>query len=159
MPWFIPLIMSALSTAVGAGTSIANNNKNIAFQKKQAEEQQKFQEEQVNNQRLMNQQQQDWNNQQTVNQFASTMNKGYSTGSNQMGTGLGVGVQGLNGNIGYVNENELLARNGGYFSLLKRGGSNIPSSKVGINKPNVRANNQLYFDRIEYAKCGGKFKR
>lgn len=159
MPWFIPLIMSALGSAVSAGTSIANNNKNIAFQEKQLQEQQKLQQEQINNQRLMNQQQQDWNNQQSINQFASTMNKGYSTGSNQMGTGLSVGVQGLGGNIGYVNENELLARNGGYFSLLKQGGSNIPSSKVSTNKANVRDNNQLYFDRIEYAKCGGKFKR
>lgn len=157
--WLVPMLMSLFSTAVGTATSIGNTNKQIALQKKQAEDQQRQQLQDIDNQRVMSQHQQQINNQQTVNQFASTMNKGYSTGSNQMGTGLGVGVQGLNGNIGYVNENELLARNGGYFSLLKQGGSNITSGKVGTNKPNVRDNNQLYFDRIEYAKCGGKFKR
>ena len=148
MPWFIPLIMSALGTAISAGTSIANNNKNIAFQKQQAEEQQKFQEEQVNNQRLMNKQQQDWNNAQTVNQFAQTMNKGYSTGTtgNQMGAGLGVGVQGL-GSSGYLNEESYLARLGGNFH------------KKGNAKSVVRDNDNLYFDRIEYAKCGGRFSR
>lgn len=159
MGWLIPMIMSIIGTGVSAATSISNTNKQLDAQQKTYEQQQEEQKRLADNQRLINQQQQDWNNKKTINQFVANMNKGYSTGSNQMGAGLGLGVQGLGSNSGYVNENELLARNGGHFSLLKQGGSNIPTSKVGTNKANVRDNNHLYFDRIEYAKCGGKFKR
>lgn len=148
MPWFVPLIMSLVSTAVGAGTSIASGNKQLKFQEKQLAEQQRLENENINNQRLINQQQQQMNNQQTVNQFAQTMNKGYSTGitENQMGAGLGVGVQGLNSS-GYLNEESYLASIGGNFN------------KKGNTKSTVRDNDNLYFDRIEYAKCGGRFKR
>lgn len=148
MPWFVPLIMSLISTGVGAATSIASNNKQLRFQEKLAEQQRLEQENINNNQRLMNEQQQQINNQNIVNQFAQTMNKGYSTGmtGNQMGAGLGVGVQGL-GNTGYLNEDSVMAKLGGLFS------------KKGNTKTNVRDDNNLYFDRIEYAKCGGRFKR
>lgn len=148
MPWFIPLIMSLVSTAVGAGTSIASTNKQIAAQKKQFEEQQRLEQENINNQRLMNQQQQQINNQNMVNQFASNLNKGYSTGliGNQMPAGTGIGVQGL-GNSGYLNEDTFMAKVGGLFS------------RKGNTNSNVRDNNNLYFDRIEYAKCGGRFSR
>lgn len=148
MPWFVPLIMSLVSTAVGAGTSIASSNKQLRFQEKQLAEQQRLEEENINNQRLMNQQQQQINNQNMVNQFASNLNKGYSTGllGNQMPAGTGIGVQGLNG-VGYLNEDSVMAKLGGSFS-----------KKVNA-KSTVRDNNNLYFDRIEYAKCGGRFKR
>lgn len=148
MPWFIPLIMSLVSTAVGAGTSIASNNKQIAAQKKQFEEQQLLEQETLNNERIRQQQQQQINNQQNINQFAQTLNKGYSTGTtgNQMGAGIGVGVQGLN-NTGYLNEDNFMAKFGGLFS-----------KKVNA-KSTVRDDSNLYFDRIEYAKCGGGFKR
>ena len=144
MPWFVPLIMSLVSTAVGAGTSIASSNKQLRFQEKQLAQQQ----ENINNQRLMNQQQQQINNQNMVNQFASNLNKGYSTGliGNQMPAGTGIGVQGLN-SADYLNEDTFMAKVGGLFS------------KKGNTKNNVRDNNNLYFDRIEYAKCGGRFKR
>ena len=148
MPWFVPLIMSLVSTAVGAGTSIANTNKQIAAQKKQFEEQQRLEQENINNQRLINQQQQQINNQNMVNQFASNLNKGTSTGllPNQMPAGTGIGVQGLN-STDYLNENNFMAKVGGLFT------------KKGNAKDNVRSDNNLYFDRIEYAKCGGRFKR
>lgn len=148
MPWFVPLIMSLISTGVGAATSISTSNKQIAAQKKQFEEQQRLEQEALNNERIRQQQQQEMNNAQTVNQFAQAMNKGYSTGTtgNQMGAGLGVGVQGL-GNSGYLNEESYLARMGGNFH------------KKGNVKNTVRDNNNLYFDRIEYAKCGGRFSR
>lgn len=148
MPWFVPLIMSLISTGVGAATSISTSNNQIAAQKKQFEEQQRLEQEALNNERIRQQQQQEMNNAQTVNQFAQTMNKGYSTGTtgNQMGAGLGVGVQGL-GNSGYLNEESYLARLGGNFH------------KKGNVKSTVRDNDNLYFDRIEYAKCGGRFSR
>lgn len=148
MPWFVPLIMSLVSTAVGAGTSIASSNKQLRFQEKQLAEQQRLEQENINNQRLMNQQQQQINNQNMVNQFASNLNKGTSTGSlpNQMPAGTGIGVQGLN-STGYLNEDSVMAKVGGLFS-----------KKVNA-KSTVRDNNNLYFDRIEYAKCGGRFKR
>lgn len=148
MPWFVPLIMSLVSTAVGAGTSIASSNKQLRFQEKQLAEQQRLEQENINNQRLMNQQQQQINNQNMVNQFASNLNKGYSTGliGNQMPAGTGIGVQGLNG-AGYLNEDSVMAAIGGLFS------------KKGNDKSIVRDNNNLYFDRIEYAKCGGRFSR
>lgn len=148
MPWFVPLIMSLVSTAVGAGTSIASSNKQLRFQEKQLAEQQRLEQENINNQRLMNQQQQQINNQNMVNQFAQTLNKGYSTGitGNQMPAGLGLGVQGLD-STGYLNEDSVMAAIGGLFS------------KKGNAKSNVRDDNNLYFDRIEYAKCGGRFKR
>ena len=148
MPWFVPLIMSLVSTAVGAGTSIASSNKQLRFQEKQLAEQQRLEQENINNQRLMNQQQQQINNQNMVNQFASNLNRGTSTGlfPNQMPAGTGVGVQGL-GSSGYLNEDSFLAKVGGLFS-----------KKVNA-KNTVRDNDNLYFDRIEYAKCGGRFKR
>lgn len=148
MPWFVPLIMSLLSTGVGAATSVSTSNQQIAAQERQFKEQQRLQEEAINNERIIQQQQQEMNNTQTVNQFAQTLNKGYSTGTtgNQMGAGLGVGVQGL-GNTGYLNEDSVMAAIGGLFS-----------KKVNT-KTNVRDDNNLYFDRIEYAKCGGRFKR
>lgn len=148
MPWFVPLIMSLVSTAVGAGTSIASSNKQLRFQEKQLAEQQRLEQENINNQRLMNQQQQQINNQNMVNQFASNLNRGTSTGlfPNQMPAGTGVGVQGLN-STGYLNEDSVMAKVGGLFS------------RKGNAKSTVRDDNNLYFDRIEYAKCGGKFKR
>lgn len=148
MPWFVPLIMSLVSTAVGAGTSIASSNKQLRFQEKQLAEQQRLEQENINNQRLMNQQQQQINNQNMVNQFASNLNRGTSTGllANQMPAGTGIGVQGLN-STGYLNEDSFMAKLGGSFSR-----------KVNA-KSTVRDNNNLYFDRIEYAKCGGRFSR
>lgn len=148
MPWFVPLIMSLISTGVGAATSISTSNKQIAAQERQFKEQQRLQEEAINNERIIQQQQQQINNQNTVNQFASNLNRGTSTGllSNQMPAGTGIGVQGLNG-TGYLNEDSFMAKVGGLFS-----------KKVNT-KSNVRDNNNLYFDRIEYAKCGGRFKR
>lgn len=148
MPWFVPLIMSLVSTAVGAGTSIASSNKQLRFQEKQLAEQQRLEQENINNQRLMNQQQQQINNQNMVNQFASNLNRGTSTGllANQMPAGTGIGVQGLN-STGYLNEDSFMAKVGGLFS------------KKGNTKSTVRDNNNLYFDRIEYAKCGGRFAR
>lgn len=148
MPWFVPLIMSLIGTGISTATSITNNNKQLSFQQKQIADQQKAEQDNINNQRLMNQQQQQINNQQTVNQFASNLNKGYSTGllTNQMPASTGIGVQGLN-NTGYLNEDNFMAKVGGLFS------------KKGNTKNTVRDDNNLYFDRIEYAKCGGRFKR
>ena len=148
MPCFVPLIMSLVSNAVGAGTSIASNNKQLRFQEKQLAEQQRLEQENINNQRLMSQQQQQINNQNMVNQFASNLNRGTSTGlfPNQMPAGTGIGVQGLN-STGYLNEDSVMAKVGGSFS------------KKGNAKSTVRDDNNLYFDRIEYAKCGGRFKR
>lgn len=148
LSWLIPLITGIVSTGVGAATSISTSNNQIAAQKKQFEEQQRLEQEALNNERIRQQQQQEMNNAQTVNQFAQTMNKGYSTGTtrNQMGVGLGVGVQGL-GSSGYLNEESYLASLGGNFH------------KKGNVKSTVRDNDNLYFDRIEYAKCGGRFSR
>lgn len=148
MPWFVPLIASLIGSGISAATSISTSNQQIAAQERQFKEQQRLQEEATNNERIRQQQQQQINNQQTANQFAQTMNKGYSTGTtgNQMGAGIGVGVQGL-GSSGYLNEESYLARLGGSFH-----------KKVNT-KSTVRDNNNLYFDRIEYAKCGGRFKR
>ena len=148
MPWFVPLIASLIGGGISAATSISTNNQQIAAQERQFKEQQRLQEEATNNERIIQQQQQQINNQQTVNQFAQTLNKGYSTGllSNQMPAGTGIGVQGLN-SASYLNEDSVMAKVGGLFS-----------KKVNT-KSTVRDNNNLYFDRIEYAKCGGRFSR
>lgn len=148
MPWFVPLIASLIGSGISAATSVSTSNQQIAAQERQFKEQQRLQEEAINNERIRQQQQQEINNAQTVNQFAQTLNKGYSTGTtgNQMGAGLGVGVQGL-GSTGYLNEDSVMAKLGGLFS------------KKGNAKSTVRNNNNLYFDRIEYAKCGGRFSR
>ena len=80
MPWFVPLIMSLVSTAVGTGSSIINNNKQRRFQ-----EQQLAKEQQLNNEINTNNKLTTLNNQiNENNQF-----------SNQMPAGTGVGVQGL----------------------------------------------------------------
>ena len=90
----------------------------------------------------------DFKKQDFINQHVSNINKGTSTGllPNQMPAGTGIGVQGLN-STGYLNEDSVMAKVGGLFS------------KKGNAKSNVRDDNNLYFDRIEYAKCGGRFKR
>ena len=148
MPWFVPLIMSLVSTAVGAGTSIINNNKQLKFQEQQLAKEQQLNDEINNNNRLTA-----WNNKinednRFSNQIVSNLNKGTSTGllANQMPAGTGLGVQGLN-STGYLNEDNFMAKVGGLFS-----------KKVNA-KSTVRDNDNLYFDRIEYAKCGGRFKR
>lgn len=148
MPWFVPLIASLIGSGISAATSISTGNQQIAEQERQFKEQQRLQEEAINNERIRQQQQQQINNQQTVNQFAQTLNKGYSTGitGNQMGAGLGIGVQGLN-TTGYLNEPNFMAAIGGKFN------------KKDNAKTNVSDNNRLYFDRIEYAKCGGRFAK
>ncbi len=148
MPWFVPLIASLIGSGISAATSISTSNQQIAAQERQFKEQERLQEEATNNERIRQQQQQQINNQQSVNQFAQTLNKGYSTGTtgNQMGAGLGVGVQGLNTNS-YLNEDSVMAAIGGLFS-----------KKVNA-KSNVSDDNRLYFDRIEYAKCGGRFAK
>ena len=148
MPWFVPLIMSLVSTAVGAGTSIANSNKQFKLQEQQLAKEQQLNNEINTNQRLMNQQQQQINDQNMAYQHVSNLNRGTSTGLlvNQMPAGTGIGVQGLNG-AGYLNEDSFLAKVGGLFS------------KKDNTKSTVRDDNNLYFDRIEYAKCGGRFSR
>ena len=148
MPWFVPLIMSLVSTAVGTGTSIINNNRQRRFQEQQLAKEQQLNDEINTNNRLTALNNQINENNQFSNQFASNLNKGYSTGllNNQMPVGTGIGVQGLN-STGYLNEDSVMAKLGGLFS-----------KKVNT-KSNVRDNNNLYFDRIEYAKCGGRFKR
>ena len=97
MPWFVPLIMSLVSTAVGTGSSIINNNKQRRFQEQQLAKEQQLNNEINTNNKLTTLNNQINENNQFSNQFASNLNKGYSTGllSNQMPAGTGVGVQGL----------------------------------------------------------------
>ena len=52
----------------------------------------------------------------------------------------------MNG-AGYLNEDSIMAKVGGLFS------------RKDNTKSTVRDNNNLYFDRIEYAKCGGRFAK
>lgn len=148
MPWFVPLIMSLVSTAVGAGTSIANSNKQLRFQEQQLAKEQQLNDEINTNNRLAALNNRINENNRFSAEHASNLNKGYSTGllANQMPAGTGVGVQGLN-DTGYLNEDSFMAKVGGLFS-----------KKVNA-KSTVRDDNNLYFDRIEYAKCGGRFKR
>lgn len=148
MPWFVPLIMSLVSTAVGAGTSIMNTKRQNDTTLALAEQEEANRKQLEMNNNLRTQQLEDFKKQDFINQYASNLNRGTSTGSlpNQMPAGTGIGVQGLN-NTGYLNEDSVMAKVGGLFS------------KKGNAKNNVRDDNNLYFDRIEYAKCGGRFKR
>lgn len=148
MPWFVPLIMSLVSTAVGTGTSIINNNRQRRFQEQQLAKEQQLNDEINTNNILTASNNRINENNQFSTEYASNLNKGYSTGllGNQMPAGTGIGVQGLNG-ADYLNEDSVMAKFGGSFS------------KKDNTKSTVRDNNNLYFDRIEYAKCGGRFKR
>lgn len=146
--WLLPMIMNLIGTGVSTATSITQTNKQIDAQERAQKQQQEQQQALIDNQRIASQQEQSNMFNQLSQKHAQTMNKGYSTGTtgNQMGDGLGVGVQGL-GNSGYLNEESYLARLGGSFH------------KKGNAKSTVRDNDNLYFDRIEYAKCGGRFSR
>lgn len=148
MPWFVPLIMSLVGSAVGGVSSIINNNRQRKFQEQQLAKEQQLNDE-INTNKLigLNNQTNNINNQ-FSSQFASNLNKGTSTGllANQMPAGTDIGVQGLN-STGYLNEDKVMVKLGGLFS-----------KKVNTEST-VRDNNNLYFDRIEYAKCGGRFKR
>lgn len=148
MPWFVPLIMSLVSTAVGTGTSIINNNRQLKFQEQQLAKEQQLNDEINTNNRLAALNNKINENNRFSAEHASNINRGTSTGllANQMPSGIGVGVQGLN-NTGYLNEDSFMAKVGGLFG-----------KKVNT-KSTVRDDNNLYFDRIEYAKCGGRFKR
>lgn len=148
MPWFVPLIMSLVSTAVGAGTSISSNNKQLRFKEQQLAKEQELNDKINTNNRLAALNDKINENNRFSAEHASNLNKGYSTGllSNQMPAGTGIGVQGLN-SVDYLNEDSFMAKVGGLFS-----------KKVNA-KSTVRDDNNLYFDRIEYAKCGGRFKR
>ena len=148
LSWLIPSIISLIGTAVGAGTSISNNNKQLRFQEQQLAKEQQLTDKINNDNRLaaLNNKLNESN--QFSSEYASNLNRGTSTAllANQMSAGNGIGVQGLNG-AGYLNEDNFMAKFGGLFS-----------KKVNT-KSNVRDDNNLYFDRIEYAKCGGRFKR
>lgn len=148
MPWFVPLIMSLVSTAVGAGSSIINNNRQRRFQEQQLAKEQQLNDEINTNNKLAALNNKINENNQFSAEHASNINRGISTGllANQMPAGTGIGVQGLN-STGYLNEDSVMAKIGGSFS-----------KKVNA-KSTVRDNNNLYFDRIEYAKCGGRFSR
>lgn len=148
MPWFVPLIMSLVSTAVGTGTSIINSNRQRKFQEQQLAKEQQLHDEINTNNRLAALNNKINENNRFSAEHASNINRGTSTGllANQMPAGTGIGVQGLN-NTDYLNEDSFMAKVGGLFG-----------KKVNA-KSTVRDDNNLYFDRIEYAKCGGRFKR
>lgn len=148
MPWFVPLIMSLVGSAVGGVSSIINNNRQRRFQEQQLAKEQQLNDKINTDNRLAALNNQINENNQFSNQFASNLNIGTSTGllANQMPAGTGIGVQGLN-STGYLNEDRVMVKLGGLFS------------RKDNTKSTVRDNNNLYFDRIEYAKCGGRFKR
>lgn len=143
-----PMVMQAIGMGVNTATTISTNNAQIENQNKLLKAQQEQEQALVDSNKLIESNKQTNINNQFSTQYGSNLNKGYSTGllSNQMPAGTGIGVQGLN-STGYLNEDSFMAKVGGLFS-----------KKVNA-KSNVRDNNNLYFDRIEYAKCGGRFKR
>lgn len=143
-----PMVLQAMGMGVNTATSLQTSGAQIEAQKRNIDAQLTQQQALTYNKHIANQQEQSNMFNQLSQKHAQTMNKGYSTGvtGNQMGAGLGVGVQGL-GSSGYLNEESYLARLGGSFH------------KKGNTKNNVRDNDNLYFDRIEYAKCGGRFSR
>ena len=147
MVW-APIIASVLGSLFTAGASIINTKRQNDTTLALAEQEEANRKQLEMNNNLRTQQLEDFKKQDFINQHVSNLNKGTSTGllANQMPAGTGIGVQGLN-STGYLNEDSVMAKVGGLFS------------KKGNTKNNVRDNNNLYFDRIEYAKCGGRFKR
>lgn len=143
-----PMFMQAMGLAANTATTISANNAQIDNQNKLLKAKQDFEKSLSDSNALSNQNNQTNINNQFSAQYASNLNRGTSTGllANQMPAGTGIGVQGLN-NTGYLNEDSFMAKLGGSFSR-----------KVNA-KSTVRDNNNLYFDRIEYAKCGGRFSR
>lgn len=125
----IPLILGIAGTAVSAGTSIANTNKQVAAQEKMYQQQQAEQERITNMQRLQNANETQYNNQRIVNQFQQNLNTGVSTSTNN-----NVGISGLNAQQGYVNE---------YNTLYKNGG-----------KKRITNSDKEFMDRVAYAKFG-----
>ena len=147
MVW-APIIASVLGCLFTAGASIINTKRQNDTTLALAEQEEANRKQLEMNNNLRTQQLEDFKKQDFINQHVSNLNKGTSTGllANQMPAGTGIGVQGLN-STGYLNEDSVMAKVGGLFS------------KKGNTKNNVRDDNNLYFDRIEYAKCGGRFKR
>lgn len=147
MVW-APIIASVLGSLFTAGASIMNTKRQNDTTLALAEQEEANRKQLEMNNNLRTQQLEDFKKQNFINQYASNLNRGTSTGSlpNQMPAGTGIGVQGLN-STGYLNEDSVMAKVGGLFS------------KKGNTKSTVRDDNNLYFDRIEYAKCGGRFKR
>lgn len=143
-----PMFMQAMSTAASTATSISTSNANIENQNKLIKAKQEQEKALADSTKLAESNNQTNINNQFSTEYASNLNRGTSTGllSNQMPAGTGIGVQGLN-SVDYLNEDSFMAKVGGLFSRK----SNAKST--------VRDNNNLYFDRIEYAKCGGRFKR
>lgn len=143
-----PMVLQAIGMGVNTATSLQTSGAQIEAQKRNIDAQLAQQQALTDNQRIASQQEQSNMFNQLSQKHSQTINKGYSTGTtgNQMGAGLGVGVQGLN-STGYLNEDSVMAKVGGLFS------------KKGNTKSTVRDDNNLYFDRIEYAKCGGRFSR
>lgn len=147
MVW-APIIASVLGSLFTAGASIINTKRQNDTTLALAEQEEANRKQLGMNNNLRTQQLEDFKKQDFINQFASNLNRGTSTGllANQMPAGTGIGVQGLN-STGYLNEDSVMAKVGGLFS------------KKGNTKSTVRDDNNLYFDRIEYAKCGGRFSR
>ena len=143
-----PMMTQLMSTMANTATTISTSNANIENQNKLITAQQKQEKVLADNNKLAEDNNQTNINNQASAEYVSNLNRGTSTGllANQMPAGTGIGVQGLNG-AGYLNEESYLARLGGNFH-----------KKVNT-KNNTRDDDNLYFDRIEYAKCGGRFKR
>lgn len=143
-----PIIASVLGSLFTAGASIINTKRQNDTTLALAEQEEANRKQLEMNNNLKTKQLEDFKKQDFVNQYVSNINKGTSTGllANQMPAGTGVGVQGLN-STGYLNEDSVMSKVGGLFS-----------KKINT-KSAVRDDNNLYFDRIEYAKCGGRFKR
>lgn len=143
--WLVPMLMSLVGTGVSTITSAVQSNKQLDAQAKAQQQQLDAQQRTVQSNAEQSRSHQMQLNQQTVDNFKRSMNiadAGLITGNT-----TGMNIQGLNGQQGYLNEEDktIYANRGGKF--------------VSANNSRVlTTNNDIdsYRDRVAALKFGGR---
>lgn len=155
--WLLPMIMSMIGTGVSAGVSASNANKQLAFQEKQLEQQNQLAKD--NAEQARNQQQ--ILNQQTADNFKRSMN--IAGNSSTITNSMGIGIQGLNSQQGYLTEEDetAYARCGGRFKKAFGGKNKVDSASIYVSPNNIPVKTDSnsvigYRDRLAQFKLGGR---
>lgn len=163
LSWLIPALLGLVGTGIGAGVSAANAKQQARLQENLQKQQLKAQEDAANNQRTLASYQEQQNNRIASNAYAQSMNDKINTNI-ASGTITGMGIQGLNGQQGYLQEEDetAYAKCGGRFKRLLGGKNKVERASIFVspNNTTVRTDidtDKVYRDRLAQLKNGGRY--
>lgn len=159
--WILPMILSLVSSGVQTGVSAYQANKQLEAQQNNIAQQKAAEEKALNIQKANNYINQLNNNQTIADNYRNAM----GTNSLSSGTAVnstGIGVQGLNGQMGYLNEEDQTNYKCGGRRKRAFGGKNkVDNASIYVSPNNMRvksdSNNVVnYRDRLAQFKLGGR---